>query len=834
MDKVRIYQLVKKLKVDEELIFDILADLGISVKSDMEPVNADVAREIKDQITEIKKIEKERLKKEMAKAKKKEREAKAAEKRRLALEKKKAARKKEEVPAEVPVIAVEAEEEVMAESRKVAAEVKPEAKVVEIKRAIKPEKKVAEKPKAIGAKIYKAQKAKVKPVEVKPMPPATPAVPIKRRLKPVAIIRGEAKEVREAKEKEREVRSASLEALRLPTPSRPKPIKPKEKISVAPPPLKIVKPPIEEAPPVVRDIMLTEGVTVKELAEKTGIKSKDIIKKIMGKGLFVTINQPLDNEMAKWVSSEFHFNPTIISFEEEAVQQDLEEIKGENLVPRDPVVTIMGHVDHGKTSLLDAIRESNIIATEHGGITQKLGAYHVDIKGRKIVFLDTPGHEAFTMMRARGARVTDIVVLVVAADDGVKPQTLEAINHARAADVPIVVAINKIDKPEANPDRVKKQLAEHDILIEEWGGKIVCVEVSAKQRKNLDLLLEMILLVADMAELKADPNRIAAGTVLEARLDKTKGPVATVLVQNGTLKDGDPFIVGVINGKVRAMFDDRGNRVRKAGPSTPVEVLGLEGPPKAGDKFQVIAEEWRARQIGSYRQSKLREERLAKSSRLTLEDLHQKIAEGTVKELPLILKADTQGSIEVLAKTIADLSTEKIKIRTIHSAPGAITETDVLLASASNAIIIGFSVRPERSAADLAEKEKVDIRLHTVIYNITNEIKNAMAGLLEPTFREVYLGRAEVKETFRISKVGTIAGCAVIDGKILRSADVRLLRDNIVIYEGKITSLKRFKDDASEVKSGLECGIGIEKFNDIKIGDQIEAFRMEKVIEKSI
>ncbi len=789
--EIRIYQLIKKLRVEKELVFDILEDLGISVKSDMDPIEASVAKEIKAQITEIKKIEKERLAKEKAEARKREKLAKAAAKKELAKEKKKVKKKKEVKEAVAPM---------------------------------RPVKKAIEKAKPAKVKAP-AKKVREKPAEIPPP---------KQKPKPISIIRGEARE-KTAPDRLQERREIRIETLRLPR-KRPRPkvkVRPKPAI-VVPTPLKIVKPPVEEAPPVVRDITLTEGVTVKEFAEKTGIKSRDIIKKMMEKGIFATINQPLDNEMAKWVASEFHFNATIISFEEEAVQHDLGEVKEEYVAPRDPVVTIMGHVDHGKTSLLDAIRESNIIATEHGGITQKLGAYHVDIKGRKIVFLDTPGHEAFTMMRARGAKVTDIVILVVAADDGVKPQTIEAIHHAKAANVSIIVAINKIDKAEANPDRVKQQLSDHDLLIEEWGGKTVCVEVSAKHRKNLSLLLEMILLVADLAELKADPKRIATGTVLEAKLDKAKGPVATVLVQNGTLKDGDPFIAGVINGKVRAMFDDRGQRVSKAGPSTPIEVLGLDGLPNAGDRFQVVSEEWRARQIGSYRQSKQREERLLKSSRLTLEYLHQKIQEGAVKELPLILKADTQGSIEVLTKTLLDLSTEKVKISIIHTAPGAVTETDVLLASASNAIIIGFNVRPERSASELAEREKVDIRLHTVIYNITNEIKNAMVGLLEPTFKEVYLGRAEVRETFKISKVGMVAGCEVIDGKILRNADVRLLRDNVVVYQGKITSLRRFKEDANEVKTGLECGIGIEKFNDIKTGDMIEAFKVEKVVEKTI
>ena len=819
VDQIRIYQLVKNLKVEKELIFDILADLGVSVKSDMDPVPDKVVKEIKGQIVEVMKIEKARIEKEQVEAKKKEKIAKEAARKAAAQEKKIAKKKKKE---EKTAVAGVAKAEPAVPGVKKAARIEKHEEPVEKAKSVKE--------KAAAGKIAKprAAEAKEKPIEKAPL------IPLRPKPRPISIIRGEARGEK-AKEPTEGIRDIKISPLRVPRFARRKDrFKPRPPVAPSAPVLKVVKPPVEEAPLVMRDITLTEGVTVKEFAEKTGIKSRDVIRKIMEKGVFATINQPLDNDTAKWVAGEFSFNPTIISFEEEAAQQDLEEVKGEKIGPRDPVVTIMGHVDHGKTSLLDAIRESNIIATEHGGITQKLGAYHVDIKGRKIVFLDTPGHEAFTMMRARGAKVTDIVVLVVAADDGVKPQTIEAINHAKAAGVPIVVAINKIDKPEAFPDRVKKQLSEQELLVEEWGGKTVCVEVSAKHKQNLDLLLEMLLLVADLQELKADPNRIAAGTVLEAKLDKAKGPIATVLVQNGTLKDGDPFIAGVINGKVRAMFDDRGIRIRRACPSMPVEVLGLEGVPNAGDRFQVVTEEWKARQIGSYRQSKLREERLLKSSRLTLEHLHQKIQEGAMKELPLIIKADTQGSIEVVIKTLLDLGTEKVKVLIIHSAPGAITETDVLLASASNAIIIGFNVRPERSASELAEKEKVDIRLHTVIYNITNEIKNAMVGLLEPVFKEVYLGRANVRETFKITRVGMIAGCEVTDGKILRTADVRLLRDNVVVYQGKITSLKRFKEDAQEVKAGLECGIGIEKFNDIKTGDTIEAFKVEKIIEKTI
>jgi translation initiation factor IF-2 len=579
---------------------------------------------------------------------------------------------------------------------------------------------------------------------------------------------------------------------------------------------------------------ITEGVTVKELSEKMELKAKDIITRFMSKGILSTINQPLDVKAATELCKEFGFEATLLSFEEEVAREQAEESKAVDLRPRDPVVTIMGHVDHGKTSLLDAIRKSDITAGEKGGITQHIGAYHIRFKNRGITFIDTPGHEAFTMMRARGARVTDIVVLVVAADDGVMPQTTEAIDHARAAGVPIVVAINKVDKPGANPDRVKTQLSEKNLLVEDWGGETVAVQISAKQRTGITEMLEMLLLVADMNEFKADPTCMAAGTVLESRLDRARGPVATVVIQRGTLRVGQPFIAGAVHGKVRAMFDDLGRKQSEAGPSLPIEVIGLEGVPKAGDPLQVLEEEWKVRQIGAFRQQKLRREALAKSSRLTLDHLYEGIKEGTVKELPLVLKVDVQGSVEALVQTLGDLPSDRVKIKVIHSGVGAVTETDILLASASNAIIIAYNVRPERSAQELAEKETVDIRIHSVIYDITNEIKKAMVGLLEPESKEIYIGRADIRQVFKVPKVGSIAGCKVSDGRMIRSADVRLLRDNIVVYTGKVASLKRFKDDATEVKSGYECGIGLANFNDIKVGDVIEAFRIEKVAVKSL
>jgi translation initiation factor IF-2 len=597
--------------------------------------------------------------------------------------------------------------------------------------------------------------------------------------------------------------------------------------------------------PITREITVTEGISVKDLAEKLDVRAKDLIASLMMGNMFVTVNQSLDAEMVKDVAAKFGAAATVISYEEELENQAIEEVLdtsnvGMVEVSRAPVVTVMGHVDHGKTSLLDAIRETDVAAGEAGGITQHIGAYKVKFSkegspasGREIVFLDTPGHEAFTRMRARGAKVTDIVVIVVAADDGVMPQTLEAIDHAKAAEVPIIVAVNKIDKPEANPDRVKKQLADRGLIPEEWAGAgqegTVFVEVSAKRRQNLDLLLEMICLVSDIKAPKATPGRHAVGSVLEAKLDRGRGAVATVLVQDGTLKLNQSYIVGNTFGKVRAIFDDRGRALEEAGPSTPVEVLGLESLPDSGDTFLVVADRDRAKSIAQYRKMKEREAQLAKSSRVSLEGLSEQIKQSGVKDLPLIIKGDVTGSVEVLADSLVRMSTEKVRIKVIHSGVGSITESDVLLATASNAIIIGFNVRPERKAADLAQQETVEIRLHSIIYELQDEIRLAMMGLLEPTFKENYLGKAEVLNIFKIPKVGTIAGCRVQDGVIRRDAEVRVMREGEQVFKGKIGSLKRFKDDAREVTNGMECGIGIANFTDIKVGDTLEAFSTEKL-----
>jgi translation initiation factor IF-2 len=595
--------------------------------------------------------------------------------------------------------------------------------------------------------------------------------------------------------------------------------------------------------PITKTITVTEGISVKDLAEKLDVRGKDLIATLLMRGVMVTVNQSLDGELVKDVCRQFGADATVITVEEqlenEAIEGLLEDTSNMVEVVRAPVVTIMGHVDHGKTSLLDAIRSTDVAAGEAGGITQHIGAYKVKITkpdspafGREIVFLDTPGHEAFTRMRARGAKITDIVVIVVAADDGVMPQTLEAIDHARAAKVPIIVAVNKIDKPDADPSRVMNQLAARGVQATSMGGDTEFVEVSAKKRLNLDQLEEMICLVADVNEQKATPERPAVGTVIEAKLDRGRGAVASILVQNGTLRTGDSYIVGNTFGKVRAMFNDRGIEIKEAGPSTPVEILGLESIPDAGDTFLVMADRDKAKGIAQYRKMKEREAQLAKSSRVSLEGLAEQIKQAGVKDLNLILKGDVQGSVEVLADSLQRMSTEKVRVKVLHSGVGAITESDILLASASNAVVIGFNVRPDRKATEVAERENVEIRLHSIIYELQDQITKAMYGLLEPVFKENYAGRATVLNVFKITKVGQIAGCQVTDGLIKRDNQVRVLRDGTEVWKGKISSLKRFKDDVSEVRSGVECGIDLAGFKDIKMGDVIEAFTTEKMADE--
>jgi translation initiation factor IF-2 len=600
--------------------------------------------------------------------------------------------------------------------------------------------------------------------------------------------------------------------------------------STVAPPRVAVEPPPAKTPPEKR-LRLGEAVTVKELAEKMRIRPADAIKALMKMGVMATINAVIDSDKASALAQQFGYSvETAAADLEEGLAE--EEAVEEQLVPRAPVVTVMGHVDHGKTSLLDAIRATNVTQSEAGGITQHIGAYEVNTSRGKVVFLDTPGHEAFTAMRARGAQVTDIVVLVVAADDGVMPQTLEAIAHAKAANVPIVVAINKIDLPNANPERIKQQLSEQGLVPEQWGGDTIYVEVSAKRKLNIDALLEMILLQAEILELRANPNRRGQGVVIEAELDKARGPVATVLVQNGTVRVGDAFVVGMHYGRVRALLNDRGEKLQEAGPATPVEVLGLSGVPLAGDVFQVVADEKKARQIATLRQQRQREEHIQRTARVTLEDLYRRIKEGEVKELNVLIKADVQGSVQAVRDTLEKLSTNEVRLRVIQGAVGGITESDVMLASASNAIIIGFNVRPTPKARELAEREGVDVRLYTIIYDLIADVKAALEGLLEPEFVEHVLGRAEVRETFNIPRVGVIAGCYVTEGTINRNAECRLLRDNVVVYQGRIASLRRFKEDVAEVSSGYECGVALDRFSDIKRGDIIEPFVREQVAKK--
>lgn len=699
------------------------------------------------------------------------------------------------------------------EAKKVKSSFAKKKKKVPVKKKVARKKvsakvKVAKK-KAVGVKKKKApttrRKKATKRAVAKEKPSTLPSVsPAVETIKPVEkkIPKKAIPVVEEVKKEEKVV---------------PEVAKKIEEEKVTLPPTKVIK--------------IDETITVSELASKMEVKVSELIKKLMTQGILVTINQRLGIDTATLVAGEFGFGIEVVPlYGEELLEEEKED---ESLLqPRPPIVTIMGHVDHGKTSLLDAIRESKIIAKESGGITQHIGAYHVSVDKGDIVFLDTPGHEAFTAMRARGAQVTDIIVLVVAADEGAKPQTVEAIDHARAAGVPILVAVNKIDLPNANVEKVKQELSQYDLVSEDWGGKTIFVEVSAKEKIGLDNLLEMILLEAEMSELKANPNKKARGTIIEARLDKQRGLVATVLVQSGTLEVSDPFISGFSAGKVRAMFNDRGKKVKSIGPSMPAEVLGFSSLPQAGDKFYTLDSERTAREISEIRQKTRREEILSRSRRITLEDLHEQIASGKLKELKIIIKADVQGSVEALCDSLQKLSTQEIALNIVHRGVGGINESDVMLSAASNAIIIGFNVRPGPSAEELAEKEGVDIHIYRVIYEVVEETKKAMEGLLEPEFKEIPLGRVEVKRIFRIPKVGTVAGCSVAKGKISRQSNVRLLRDNVIIYEGKLSSLRRFKDDVREVDAGFECGIGLENFNDVKENDILEAFTLEKIARK--
>ncbi len=722
------------------------------------------------------------------------------------------AKKKKEAPKEAaPAAEVKAEE-------KAVPPVKP---VVQPPVGLKHGKEVPEAKKTLEE--AKPKEVPLKPVEIKLL--EKEELLEQERLGPLAKKKGFVKKRKRIEERmlEEEVEGDKPEGKEVEVSFRP--FRPMKRKVVMKPPKKTE---VTVPKPIKRIIRIAEVIAVGDLAKRMGVKGGDLIKKLMEMGVLVNINQLIDADVASLAASEFGYEVEKVSLERQDILERKEDLP-EQLKSRPPVVTIMGHVDHGKTMLLDAIRKTNVVGGEAGGITQHIGAYDVELENGHVVFIDTPGHEAFTAMRARGAQVTDVVVLVVAADDGMMPQTKEAIDHARAAKVPIVVAINKIDKPTANPEKVKKDVAEYGLVPEQWGGTTLVAEVSAKQKTGIKELLDLILLQAEILELKANPDKPARGVIVESKLDKGRGPVATLLVQEGTLKTGDAFIAGSHYGRVRAMLNDKGQKIEEASPSIPVEVVGFTDVPEAGETFIVVSEERMAKQISLYRQEKIREKELSKLSKVSLEELYDKIKKGEVKELNVIIKADVQGSIEAVKEALKKLSTDAVKVNVLHDAVGGITETDVNLAAASNAIIIGFNVRPGPKAQVLADQEHVDIRTYSVIYDAITDIKNALEGLLEPTYKEHILGRAQVIQLFNIRKVGTVAGSLVTDGKVVKGSHARLLRDNVVVYDGRISSLRRFKDDMKDCSQGLECGIGIENFNDIKLGDVIESYDVEAV-----
>ncbi|MDI6744815.1 MAG: translation initiation factor IF-2 [Thermodesulfovibrionales bacterium] len=819
MSKLRIHELAKKLGVDNKEILKALSDLGVKGKTHSSTIEAEAAEKV-EKLLKKKPAPAIKPKKTVAKPEKK----KPAEEKKTEEKKPKPARAAR--PAKKPAgTGLEAK-------AKPVAEVKPS-----VQPAVQPEK-VKEPVKTIAEKI---QPREIKAAEEKPLPveeilPAETAVPLPEEevvQKVPDRFKKELETEKEEKFKAKPQMQRAFQAIRKIETKKwhdTKQFKRTGKDRFAQ--REEQRPQLQAVIARKKTLKLREGMTVKEFAELISIKLSDVMKKFMELGHMTTINQPVDTDAAMLIAESFGIKLEVAPVEEELiVEEETEDLS--KLALRPPVVTIMGHVDHGKTSLLDAIRETRVTETEAGGITQHIGAYKVKLKGRDIVFLDTPGHEAFTALRARGAKVTDVVVLVVAADDGVMPQTVEAIDHAKAANVPMIVAINKIDKPEANPQKVKTELAERGILSEEWGGQNIFVEVSAKKCIGIEQLLEMILLQAEVMELKANSDKLAKGTIIEAKLDKGRGPVATVLVQAGTLNIGDNFLSGTSVGRVRALIDDTGKRIQTAGPSTPVEVIGFPEVPTAGDVFSAVADEKRARQVAFTRLQKERLAEMAKRRKLTLDDLYAKIKEGEVRELNIIIKGDVQGSVEATRDALERIIHPQVKVRVIHTAVGGINESDVMLAAASNAIIIGFNVRPETKASHTAEKEGVDIRLYNIIYEAIEDVKKALEGLLAPTLKEKILGRAEVRQTFQVSRIGTIAGCYVIDGIVSRASDgIRIIRDNIVVYEGKLSSLKRFKDDVREVQTGYECGITIENYNDMKVGDIMENYIIEKIAGK--
>ncbi|MEK7683543.1 MAG: translation initiation factor IF-2 [Nitrospirota bacterium] len=821
MSKLRVHELAKKLGVDNKEILKALSDLGVKGKTHSSTIEAEAAEKI-EKLLKKKTAPAVKPKKTVAKPeKKKPAEEKKPEEKKLKLKPAKAVRAVKK-PAEAGL----------------AAEAEPVPRVKQpVQPTVQPEK-IKEPIKSIEEK---KQPKEIKLPEEKPLPveealPAETAVPLPEEevvQKVPDRFKKELETEKEEKFKAKPQMQRAFQAIRKIETKKwhdPKQFKRTGKDRFIQ--REEQRPQLQPGIARKKTLKLREGMTVKEFAELISIKVSDVMKKFMELGHMTTINEPVDIDAAMLIAESVGIKLEVMAVEEELIaEEEAEDLSRLSLRP--PVVTIMGHVDHGKTSLLDAIRETKVTETEAGGITQHIGAYKVKLKGKDIVFLDTPGHEAFTALRARGAKVTDVVVLVVGADDGVMPQTIEAIDHARAANVPILVAINKIDKPEANLQKVRTELAERGILSEEWGGQNIFVEVSAKKRIGIEHLLEMILLQAEVMELRANPDKLAKGTIIEAKLDKGRGPVATVLIQAGTLKVGDNFLAGTSVGRVRALIDDTGKRIQTAGPSTPVEVIGFPEVPTAGAVFSAVDDEKRARQIALTRLQKERQAEMAKRRKLTLDDLYAKIKEGEVKDLNMIIKGDVQGSVEATRDALERITHPQVKVKVIHTAVGGINESDVMLAAASNAIIIGFNVRPEIKASQTAEKEGVDIRLYNIIYEAIEDVKKALEGLLEPTLKEKILGRAEVRQTFQVSRIGTIAGCYVIDGTVSRASDgVRLIRDNIVIYEGKLSSLKRFKDDVREVQTGYECGITIENYNDMKAGDIIENYVIEKIAGK--
>lgn len=854
----KVQEVAKELNVTSKEIIEKLAEVGIEVKSYSSSLEEEHLGIIMDIFSQTYGIDFSEAQKEMAKkaaAKEKEEpEEKAPEKKEEPKETKKAEKQeKQEKKEEVKDGTAKKEEVKKPEVKK---EKKAEPKKEEIKKEepkkkeTKPKEEVKksepQKEKIQKQKKEEPKKAEPKPEQKKKPAPAPEPKKKKKEQKPVKVEEPKAEDfvVKEDKSvRYVDTRTSTVEIETIETRERLENMvtdrmrdmrggrnskKKKREESKMIQKEQPKKPePKKEVPKVIE---IPETITVGDFAKAMGKTAAEVVKKLMMLGVMATVTQNIDFDTATLIADEFgiELKQEVVVTKEDMLFAE-EEDKPEDLKPRPPVVVVMGHVDHGKTSLLDAIRHTSVISTEAGGITQHIGAYGVRLNDRDITFLDTPGHEAFTTMRARGAQVTDIAILVVAADDGIMPQTIEAINHAKAAGVSIVVAINKIDKEGANVDRVKQMLVEHDLVPEEWGGDTVCVEVSAKKHINIDGLLEMVLLIADMLELKANPNKPAKGTVIEAQIDKGRGPVATVLVQEGTLKVGDIVIAGTAVGHVRAMINDKGRRVKTAGPSTPVEILGLSEAPSGGDHFRVVTDEKLARDVAEARKQEQKETRFNSTVKVSLDNLFSQIDEGNMKELNVIIKADVQGSVEAVKQSLEKLSNDEVRVRAIHGGVGAVNESDVMLANASNAIIVGFNVRPDAGAAAAAERQEVDIRLYRVIYQAIEEIEAAMKGMLDPEFKEVVIGHAEVRQTFKVSGVGTIAGAYVTDGKIARNAEIRLVRDGIVVHEGKIDSLKRFKDDAKEVSDGFECGIGIEKFNDVKEGDVIECFIMEEI-----